>query len=647
MKHLYSIMPLLEGYEDEIAADIVRQYTDGVATEALFSMALTPEGDPVIDKAALFSKTYLRYQRKLAERGYACGILVQATIGHGYPLTTPIPFTPVVGLTDGQKKYTACPYDEAFRSYIRRAMQTLAKTNPTTIMVDDDFRLVGRAYLGCACPLHMKEVSRRLGREITREELLALAEQNTPEGRHVMQVFYDTQVDSLIGAAHAMREGIDAVNPALQGAFCVCSDLCEGGREIASVLAGKGNPVIVRVNNGKYCAPGARDITVAVARAATQMHLMAGADVFLAETDTCPQNRYSTAASSLHTHFTASILEGAAGCKHWITRMRAYEPKSGEAYRRKLSHNAGFYRTLSKLVPTVRWTGARIPLADKPWIPTPPLSKFRQASEETAFASCVLERMGLPMYYSARDGGAVFLDSRRDEMFSDEQIRGMLGGTLFLAAESAAALQARGFGDYLGVRVRERTAQDIPVKGERIFATKQTCNAPRGLMVLTPTDTRTLTHSEIYTLRAGKDYVALYPGLTEYKNALGGTVFVFAGTPRAAFTYVEAFSFLNESRKQQLIHCLHASGHLPVYYPDDAEIYMKVGETDGGLLCAVFNIGLDVLEALPLVCDRPVTQIRRLTADGTFAPCSFKKEGQTLTLALSVGVLEPVILLLS
>ena len=46
--HLYSIMPLNLAHVDEICNDIERQYKDGIATEALFSVPLTPEGDPVI-----------------------------------------------------------------------------------------------------------------------------------------------------------------------------------------------------------------------------------------------------------------------------------------------------------------------------------------------------------------------------------------------------------------------------------------------------------------------------------------------------------------------------------------------------------------------------------------------------------------------
>ena len=50
---LYSIMPLFTDHVKEGCDDIERQYKEGIATEALFSMTLSPEGNPVVNKAKL------------------------------------------------------------------------------------------------------------------------------------------------------------------------------------------------------------------------------------------------------------------------------------------------------------------------------------------------------------------------------------------------------------------------------------------------------------------------------------------------------------------------------------------------------------------------------------------------------------------
>ena len=647
--HLYSIMPLNLAHVDEICNDIERQYKDGIATEALFFVPLTPEGDPVIDKAKIAGEKFKVFSDKLAERGLKCGILVQATIGHGGRLRQRAPYQSLVGLTDGRETFTTCPYDEDFRHYIKESMKTLASYAPSSIMVDDDFRLIAhRATRGCACPLHLRAIGQRLGREIDRETLAALLEEKSAEGERTMKAYYESVVDSLVGAAKAMREGIDEVDPHLQGSFCACGDLCEGAEEIAKVLAGEGNPVIVRINNGNYTPAGARGVSSFVSRAATQMAVMKnGVDSFLAETDTCPHNRYSTSASSMHTHFTLTILEGASGCKHWITRLPAFEPRSGEAYRRKLARYAGFYRELSRLYPTLDFKGCRIPLPDRAVIPTVPFSQYKMVSENNAWASCVLERLGLPHYYSSKKGGAVCLDSARDSYFTDEEIREMLSGTVLLAAESAENLIARGFGDQLGVDVLPIPTENRRAATERIFANGEKCSCMMNLHELRPKSEKLKVKSTVMEFPDGKTELPLFPGVTVYENPLGGQSVVFSGTPRAFFNHVEAFSFLNESRKLQLIEILCECGHLPVYYPDDAEVYLKAALTeDGNLFCAFVNIGLDPIEEITLVPDRKIARIKKLQEDGTYEDCSFEDKNGTLTLDSAAGTLDPVILIL-
>ena len=119
MSHLYTIMPLDTEHVDEICEDIRWQYENGVADCALFMIKLVPEGDPVIDKAAIECEKYARFREKLESMGLSCGVLVQCTIGHGYALNQLSPFQRVVQLVDGKTTYVACPSDEGFQKYIQ------------------------------------------------------------------------------------------------------------------------------------------------------------------------------------------------------------------------------------------------------------------------------------------------------------------------------------------------------------------------------------------------------------------------------------------------------------------------------------------------------------------------------------------------
>ncbi|MBQ4349877.1 MAG: hypothetical protein II768_01330 [Clostridia bacterium] len=632
----YSIMSLnYPEHAEEIARDIEAQYRDRVADCALFCMTLVPEGTPPVDKAAILSEKYDVFRDRLAERGLSCGILIQASIGHGYPLDRPFPFQCYVNLSDGAEQSVCCPADPDFRAFFRSQTRTLAMHRPAVIMLDDDFRLMtARAGRGCACPRHMAEFNRRAGLSLTREELARRIDREPELGR----IFAEVQRDSLLGAVREFRAGIDEIDRHIPGVFCVCGG--EYGAEIARIFAGEGSPVVVRLNNGNYTAAGARGLSQAMLRAAYQIATMNGpVDAVLAETDTCPQNRYSTGAMSLHSHFTGTILEGASGAKHWITRLGAYEPESGRAYRKILAKYAGFYEAIAELVPTLSPLGCRIPM------PTAWKTPYEPEYPGTGWATCVLERLGFPLYFSSKPGGAVFLEGAMDSAYTDDELRKMLSGTVFLSGEAAARLVGRGFAEDLGVTVRPWTGKHP--SGELLAESGNPVNTQVRAMELVPLSDDVKIHSTVYHVPDGRTREPLFPGVTSYRNARGGYVVVFCGDPHTNFNYIEAFSFLNESRKAQMAGMLAEARHLPVYYPGDAEVYLRAARMpDGGLFVAFFNIGLDPLDEVTLVTEENVISVERLTPDGRREACRFTRDGNILTVDCPANTLDPVVLFL-
>ena len=68
-----------------------------------------------------------------------------------------------------------------------------------------------------------------------------------------------------------------------------CGEAAEFASDIAKIIAGEGNPVTVRINNGNYTPAGARGLSRVAFRAAVEkIHIGDGVDAILAETDTCP-----------------------------------------------------------------------------------------------------------------------------------------------------------------------------------------------------------------------------------------------------------------------------------------------------------------------------------------------------------------------
>ncbi len=645
--HLYSIMPLMADHIDEICQDIKDQYEKGITTCALFSMTLVPEGNPVVNKAALLCETYRKFREKLHAMGVPNGVLVQASIGHGWTLGEMFPYQRYVGFRNGIATNTACPYDPGFRDYIRDALTTIASCHPDHIMIDDDFRLMFRPGGGCACPLHMNRFRELSGTQLSREELwdIVCEDSTHPQKDEYTRLMVQTQYESLVETARIMREGIDQIDPALPGSFCCCGNNAEFAAEIAAELAGKGNPIVVRINNGNYTPAGARYFSRVFLRAAHQIAKLRGkADVILAETDTCPQNRYSTGAMSLHTHFTGTILEGAKGAKHWITRLGAFEPQSGKYYRKILGKHRGFYEALSKLEPTLTWRGCRIPVSN---VPNHSFTNTWAVATDGSdgWSACVLERLGLPFYFSHQAGGVVCMEGKKDTFYTDEEILNFLGGPVILASDTAKNLIDRGFGEYLGVDVRPWVGK-TPT-GEVLFVNGNTTNVQQKLQELVPTSEDTVVYSHVFNSVDKVHRDILFPGVTLYQNKLGGTVIVFAGTPVAEFNLTEAFAFLTWSRKLQLIDLLQKTGELPVYYPEDAEVYLRAADMpDGGLFCAFFNLGLDPIEEVTLVTEKPIKRAEQLLPDGSRKTVDFTLTDGVYRLDAPAGVLDPAIFFL-
>ena len=635
----YSIMPLFEDRVEEICADIKAQYESGASTCALFCVKLVPEGIPTINKARQQGEKYKLFRDRLAKMGLSCGILVQCTIGHGYPLNEQNGFQDYIPLNGDAPYGTVCPYDKDFQCYLYEQFKILASYQPAVIMVDDDYRLMNRKADGCGCPLHLAAVEKRVGKATSREALYEILKNPAhPEYALYHDAYVDSVKESLLEGARAMRAGIDAIDKNMKGIFCLCGQSTEFASDIAVILAGEGNPPTVRVNNGNYTPAGPRYLSAPAFRMAQEVAFLdERVKVILAETDTCPQNRYSTGAYSLHSHFTLSILEGAAGAKHWITRLSTFEPESGTAYRKVLGKNRGFYETLSALVPTLHYDGCRIPLQSVPQYTFP-----HQNSEER-WSYCVLERLGLPLYFSKQDGGAVFFDDNRADGFTDAEIETMLSGTAVLSGAAAKTLEARGFSHLTGVRVREWTG--VQITGERIgIGIDRKCARQQAALELIPAKSAEEI-STLYHLKGGKEIVPLFPGCVYFENEKGGRCITFAGTPNTPFNYSQAFSFLNQSRKAQFIKLLSRTGNLPLYYKGDEEVYFKFARGEDGCGYAfLFNIGTDPIEEISLVSERTVKEIYTLTPSGKWKEVEFSDENGTLTLDLMAITLNPVAL---
>jgi len=635
----FSIMRMDEEHLEEICLDIKRQYDEGIANCVLFDMQLQPAGNPLIDKTTQFCRKYDAFSNRLNDMGLQCGILIQNSIAN---VSIDIPLQNIVNLSNGEEINVCCPFDDGYMEYLEKIGAELAKHNPAVIMLDDDFRLIThRVGMGCACPKHMSEFNMRAKTNLTRDELFQIL--TTDKDTPYLKIFLEIQEETIVNAARALRKGIDSVNRGIRGVYCSCGG--EAAPKVAKVLAGEKNPVTVRINNDNYHSEGGKGFSHSMIRAATDMAVMRnkGVDVFLAETDTCPHNRYAKSAQSLHAHYTGSILEGVNGAKHWITMMKHFDLDSGEAYRRILAKNKGFYEKLEQVVSEYKPFGCKIPIScDIDYGFTSNEKSYYLSNE--GWATQALERLGFPLFFSEREGGAAFFNGNRDAMMTDSQIMKILKGVVILASDTAQNLIKRGFGEYLGVDIREWNGEKID--GELIG--NDIVQKQENAMELVLADKRTKPLSMMYHQNIDGTKKLLFPGSTIFANSIGGLVVIFSGTPKADNLYYKGFSFLNPARKKQLTKILNMADSIPVYYPGDAEVYMRGAYMpDGKIFCGIFNLSYDIMDNIVLTVKNEVESVEMLDSNGYMKKCDFEVNDGRIVVNQTAYPLNPVILFIS
>ena len=140
-----------------------------------------------------------------------------------------------------------CPSAPQFVKDATDFIKEIASYNPDIIMFDDDYRFghLG-GFGGCYCKHHLKAVSKKLERDITREELFKKVYEGKPNIER--NAFYDALGESMESFAVKVREAIDSVNPKIRMAICAVLSLWDNDGtnciKIAKLLAGNTKPIM-------------------------------------------------------------------------------------------------------------------------------------------------------------------------------------------------------------------------------------------------------------------------------------------------------------------------------------------------------------------------------------------------------------------
>lgn len=637
--HFLNVVPFFTDDPDYMAAQAIRIADEVGLKNVTFSISLHPQGTPAKVRADRMAEAFAEVRRKLAGReDIRCGILIQSIMGHGWSGPVPLTLEPWVHTVqnDSRRSSRQCPLDRGFRDYICDAIGNLAKSKPAFFLVDDDFCSTKNGE--CYCDLHMAEYNKRLGREWSREELLAHMKEAQPSDP-VVQTVTAVLDEGIVSFAGEIRGAIDRFAPGTRCGMCFPGYGTYSVEKVTLTLAGNTEPFL-RIACAMYFGQKPEAL-VYVARTIA-IRKMAAPKIrdLIAESDTFPQNLYSMGSMALNAHITFGLLNGLNGSKLWNTSMQDKRPESGRAYERIIKKNMGRYQTLLDTVDGIEWMGPEVPVSDirRDYHPFHPDAMY----DFNDFGTSQAGVFGIPYQYGQNSGKRTrMLAGNNIDKFSDEEIHKFFEGNLLLDGSAVLKLASRGFAPLMGIVPGNDPEYFFTAEISNTTGRRTTFMSSAGLPQIHPAKGAvevTTLYNETQKFTTG--CVRAGAGLTFFTNELGGRVACFVYRTELPFHQVRILG-----RRELLIEALDflEGGRLPGLAVNPQDILFRCGKCkDGSILAVAFDLNMDPVDGLELRFRETPKTIEQLMPDGSWKTVDFSsREKGFVTLNVTLVVYEP------
>ncbi|MCQ2380158.1 MAG: hypothetical protein MJ025_04475 [Victivallaceae bacterium] len=401
-------------------------------------------------------------------------------------------------------------------------------------------------------------------------------------------------------------------------------------------MAGKGESFL-RINNAMYLEGDPKDFYNSIYQTAFKVAAAGKLDSILDESDTCPHNRWSKSAVTMHNHITGGILNGVSGGKLWLSDLRNKSDYDVSEFRKIVKEHVGFYDTLLNEVDAVKWCGPNAVLRNAAFQFNP--GTALKPLVYNNWNATIIDRFGLPSQYGAiRPDTLNTLTADTVDSLDDTDIATVLSGRALVDGHAALKLADRGFARHLGCKPERKP---FKTGGEHLLGSKWHCRFQNtGLPFLGDLAKGAVPLSEItvppYRYAPTSNYVM--PGAVYYENELGGKVITTSLSVNST-----VYNYQGHDRKEWMIALLEKldPGAMPLYMTALQNVYFKCGiRPDGNLLAAAYNLSYDELPDISLRGNVAVAQVEMLTGDGKWEKVCFEQNGRDIVVNKSLKCQE-------
>lgn len=222
----------------------------------------------------------------------------------------------MVGLSGETCEDSFCPASEPYATDFSTWIARVAGTGVKMIMLDDDYRLSLRPNgHACCCDMHLAEYCRRVGEELTRDQISDLVYKGGPS--KYRDAWMDMQKDMLTGLGRRIRAEVDKVDPTVRVGVCAVMSTWDvdglNALELTRSMAGNTRPFLRTISAPYWAAlQGARArMSYIIEGTRMQRAWCEGEDVELfTEGDVYPRPRFMCPASNVEMFDMALRADG-------------------------------------------------------------------------------------------------------------------------------------------------------------------------------------------------------------------------------------------------------------------------------------------------------------------------------------------------
>ena len=526
-------------------------------------------------------------------------------------------FTYIRGLDGKTYDGSCCPLDGDFLDAAADYVRALAKTGPDVIQFDDDLRygFLGGSP-GCLCDRHVRLISEKAGRKLTREEISRAV--LTGGKNAVRDAYLSANGDGLRLFAARMRGAVDSVDPRIRIGFCACMSTWDvdgtDAPELSRIFAGGTRP-LCRLIGAPYWAvkrSWGNELQDVIELERMEAAWTRRGDIeIISEGDVYPRPRSACPAVYLECFDTALR---AAGCLDGIQKYGidyTSDPGYETGYAAFHEKNRSLYREIDRAFSGRKSFGVRVYEFPKKIsgteAPTAVNAGYDPCDLFFSRAARLLAFNGIPTVYEGEGAcGIAFGENAR--YLTD----GALKKGMIIDVAAAEILSGRGVDTGIASIGKEvRASCELFDGGERIPASKSVF-----FDIVLRDGTRVMSWVEADGRRIPVTFL--------YTNAAGQRFFVLNVRTRGESPDV----FRHYARSRQLAEAvvLLSGRPLPVYFPGHPALYVQIAEGKGGMTFGLWNL-------FPDPALSPASEINVPFGNLRFINCRGRTEGGRIVLS--------------